>query len=273
MYIRHSFLPIPADEKVLSKSHLTEIGRIGALTAIFRDALTELPNTHQSKGPVESYPTCCYQSFGSYFSSALNSLPKELETIFDSSLPKSSATVEKTLEIILHLTELLDAAFKLTKENPLYVKRPFLLTQLRAGTKFLEVFVGQAVDFLQAHFQQHENAVISIIKQTQTSTRQLGNIISHGKREKDSNLIKESPRTKKILETFVHKIKVLMRKNGCVTALWAGNLKMKHIDGSVVEDNLEPDEEDEENDVGSNEEEEDGSGTESESENEYDTDE
>ena len=83
----------------------------------------------------------------------------------------------------------------------------------------METFVSRAVDFLQHHFQKFENAIVRIIKGMQCSTRQLGNIISHGKREKDPNLIKESPRTKKILETFVHKIKVLMRKNGCVTAL------------------------------------------------------
>ena len=109
LYIDHSYVFIPSDEKILSKINVLEIGRTNALTAIFKDALAELPNTYQCRGPVESYPTCCYQSFGSYFSAALSSLPRELDVLFDSAMVKTEAAVEKALEVIIHLVELLDA--------------------------------------------------------------------------------------------------------------------------------------------------------------------
>ena len=41
----------------------------------------------------------------------------------------------------------------------------------------------------------------------------------HGKREKDANLVKEAPRAKKVLEIFIHKVKAMLKKNRCMTAM------------------------------------------------------
>ena len=112
--------------------------------------------------------------------------------------------------------------------------------------------------------------------------------MSHGKREKDAGLAKEAPRAKKVLETFIHKVKAMLKKNHCMTALITKPLKEKDIDGATFKEgndgskdeddegeddegeSLEDDGEEEEND--SNE-----SGGQSaeeseNSENEYDTD-
>jgi hypothetical protein len=82
----------------------------------------------------------------------------------------------------------------------------------------------------------------------------MGNVITFAKREKDSALIKETPRAKRLMEAFLHKIKILMRKNNCLTAIWQGTLMEKNIDGSTVKDD-EEEEEDDEEEEGSGEEE------------------
>jgi len=238
LYIEHSYMAIPSDARVAASSDISDLGHIGALATIIRDVLAELPNTNHCRGPVDEYPTCCLQSFGCYLSVVLSILPKELNLLFDSSLGKTEASyaVEKALLSLAQLVELLSVTFDLTKENPILVKRPYLLQQLKWGTRFMEVIVARVVPFLQKHFQEHEQGIIDIIRHLQGCTRQISSIITHGKREKDTNLAKETPRAKKVLESFIHKIKALMRKNRCLTALGGGNLKSKHIDGSIIED-------------------------------------
>ena len=116
-------------------------------------------------------------------------------------------------------------------------------------------------------------------------------ITSHGKRERDAGLAKEAPRAKKAQEMFVHKVKAMLKKNSCMTAMWTKTLKEKGIDGTTLKDkgrNKKPDdgeeeEEEEEEEVddyegeSSNEDEEDDSdGSKSaksrDSDDEYETD-
>ena len=58
-----------------------------------------------------------------------------------------------------------------------------------------------------------------IIADTQSATKHISRIIAHGKRVKDANLAKETPRSKKILELFIHKVKALLKKNRCLSAM------------------------------------------------------
>jgi len=275
LYIENSCIDIPSDSDEAATIDVPSLGRLEALTVSVNDILGELPNTTDCKGPVGSYPTCISQSFGSLFAAVLNFLPKELAFVYDSSLAKSNMTAEKTLDYTLRLLELLNTLFTLTKENPELAKRPFLLSQLRAGTTFLNIFNAKAVKYFETHFTDNESSVVEIIRLVQTMTRQMSNVITHGKREKDANLIRETPRAKRVLETFLHKIKVLMSKNHCVTAMWGGNLKEKRIDGTVVEEIYSSDEdgddEGEEGEQESGDDEEDDE--DSDSENEYESDE
>ena len=144
------------------------------------------------------------------------------------------------------------------KENPELAQKPHLLSQLKAGSAFLHTFNSKAVKFLEKNFQDNQKTALEIIRAVQAVTKQMGNVITFAKREKDSALIKETPRAKRLMEAFLHKIKILMRKNNCLTAIWQGTLAEKNIDGSTVKD----DEEEEEEDDDDNEEEEEGSGEE-----------
>ena len=214
------------------KLDVTNFGRVGAISTIVEDILAELAITDGCRGPVEAYPTCCYTTFGFFFSSTLTFLPKELCLLFESSATSSSGSIIKVLDRLVIFLKIL---FDLTKDYDSLAKRPVLLNQLRTGTLFMEKFIQKAIPFLETHFEAHQHQILSCISNVQRITRQLNVISSHGKRVKDPLLSKEAPRVKKVCEVFIHKMKALMKKNGVLGAFGGGNLKSKHIDGSLVE--------------------------------------
>lgn len=61
---------------------------------MIEDVLSKLPESNNCIGPVEAFPTCCYSTFGSYFSAAFKALPKEVTFLFSS---KFNLTSELTL--------------------------------------------------------------------------------------------------------------------------------------------------------------------------------
>ena len=171
---------------------------------------------------VAAFETCSHHTFGSYYSSSLEYLSRELASLFgsDAAKTKDPRVAGKMLEKLEHLVELLSSLFSLTKHNDSLAKKNVILQQLKFGSKFVEIFVGKAIPFFQVHFQHHEKAIISIIRDVNRKcAHQLHHIISHGKREKDSNLAKEAPKAKKVLESMIHKVKMLLKKNQCMTAM------------------------------------------------------
>ena len=199
---------------------------MGSLSLIVNDVLKELPYTEKCKGPVALFPTCCLQSFGSYYSVVLTYLHKELNYLFDSSLGKTKNhnVAARTLEVVARLVDLLHALFDLTRSNEILTKKHFLLQQLKWGSSFIESLVSRAMPFFQTHFQHHEETILEIIRLVQKCARQTYHIISHGKRIKDSSFSVASPKAKKALEMFIHKVKALLKKNRCMTAM----CKLKH---------------------------------------------
>ncbi|KAL7552476.1 hypothetical protein ACHAWF_016165 [Thalassiosira exigua] len=249
------------------------------LSNLVKDVLLEVPHLDKGKG-VPAFPTCSCQTFGIYFSTCLEYLSKELSSLFDSpGSMKEPEAASRIIELMKEITGLLQALFDLTKHNDALAKKTILLQQLKFGSRFLETFVSKAIPFFQIHFQHSQDEILEIIRLFQKWSRQLYHIISHGKREKDANLAKEAPRAKKALEMFIHKVKALLKKNRCMTAMWTATLKAKDIDGSTIKeaDNKHGDDEgdDSASDDGESADEEDGSeevDSEDTSENEYDTD-
>ncbi|KAL3808327.1 hypothetical protein ACHAXA_004056, partial [Cyclostephanos tholiformis] len=263
--------------------------RIRTLSHLVRDVLAEVPFLDKGKG-VTVFPTCTKATYGCFHSIILEYLGKELVMLFDSPLGKTKdPTVASTvLASIKDMILLLQSVFEVTKEFD--AKKSVLLHQLKFGSRFIETFVLKAMPFCQIHFRPHQDSIIDIIRLLQKCSNQLHHITSHGKREKDAGLAKEAPRAKKAQEMFVHKVKAMLKKNSCMTAMWTKTLKEKDIDGTTLKDkesNMkeddgevdEYDEEDDDDDEGesSNDGEEDDSGSSKsadseDSEDEYDTD-
>ena len=207
--------------------------RMSSLTTTVDDVLLELPHTEKCKGPVTNYPTCSSSSFGSYYTVVISYLWKELVSLFDCDT-KNPAVAKKMFDKMAELINFLQSLFDLTRENECLAKRAILLQQLKFGSKFIETFVAKAIPFFQVHFEQHKDTIFELIRRMQKNCRQMYFIIAHGKRVKDANLAKEGPRAKKSLELFIHKVKSLLKKNRCMTAMWTKALTAKDIDGSAL---------------------------------------
>lgn len=256
--------------------------RMKAMTHLVIDVLAEVPFLDKGSS-VAIFPTCSRMTFPCFYATVMQFLWKELVKLFDSPLGKTKDPVAAltVLESMKDMIVLLQQLFDLTKE--LDSKKTTLLQQLKFGSRFIETFVVKAIPFCQVHFSSHQDLIIEIIRLLQKCSHRLNHIMSHGKREKDAGLAKEAPRAKKVLETFIHKVKAMLKKNHCMTALITKALKEKDIDGTTLkEDNFDDGEEADEgessDDDGEEEENDlDESGGQSaeqseNSENEYDTD-
>lgn len=221
LLLDHSRVEIPPNASTAIQSDIGDLGRMKKLRLLVNDVLGELPHTDKCKGPVDLFQTCTLSTFGCYYSVALSYVHKELSSLFESSLGKTKdpAAGKRTLEYVTELVEMMNCLFRLTKNNHALAKKHQLLQQLKWGSRFIETFVSKALPFFHTHFQNHEEAIICIIRDAQKTFKQLYHIISHGKRVKDANLAKETPRAKKALELFTHKVKALLKKNRCLTAM------------------------------------------------------
>lgn len=253
--------------------------RMRTLSHLVCDVLAEVPFLDKGKS-VTVFPTCSKVTFASFHSIILEYIGKELVKLFDSPLGKTKDpnSASAVLESVKEMIGLLQSIFDLTKEHD--AKKSILLHQLKFGSRFIETFVLKAMPFCQVHFQPHQESILDIIRLLRKCSHRLHHIMSHGKREKDVGLAKEAPRAKKALEMFIHKVKIMLKKNCCMTAMGTKTLKEKDIDGTTLKDEDEPNEQDEgEDDEGESAEdgEEDDSGSESDgseenSEDEYETD-
>mmetsp|Transcript_131 Transcript_131/g.229 ORF Transcript_131/g.229 Transcript_131/m.229 type:complete len:329 (+) Transcript_131:1-987(+) len=258
--------------------------RMDTLSHLVNDVLQEVPHLGKGKG-VAVFPTCSHQTFGNYYSTVLEYLWKELVNLFNSPLGKTKdpTAASKAMELMHKMIGLLQSLFGLTKDHEALAKKSIIFQQLKFGSRFIETFVLKAIPFFQVHFQHHEDTILDIIRLLQRWSHQLYHIISHGKREKDANLTKEAPRAKKALEMFIHKVKAMLKKNRCMTAMWTKTLKAKDIDGSTIKEERESEDDEEEGDsenedrdeeFDSEEDDDEGSGDSADtSENEYETDE
>lgn len=194
--------------------------RMERLANLVNDVLSEVPHLDKGKG-VTAYPTCTHMTFGSYFSTSFEYTTKQLVALLNSNTVKSKDPDEaaRAIEKIKEMNELLQSMFDLTKDYDSLAKKSILLQQLKFGARFIETFVSKAMPFFQIHFDRHDEAILDVIRRLQTWSRQLHHIMAHGKREKDAILNREAPRAKKALETFIHKVKAMLKKNGCMTAM------------------------------------------------------
>lgn len=209
--------------------------RMKAMTHLVIDVLAEVPFLDKGSS-VAIFPTCSRVTFPCFYATVIQFLWKELVKLFDIPLGKTKDPIAAlpVLESMKDMIVLLQQLFDLTKE--LDAKKTTLLQQLKFGSRFIETFVVKAIPFCQVHFTSHQDSIIEIIRLLQKCSHRLNHIMSHGKREKDAGLAKEAPRAKKVLETFIHKVKAMLKKNHCMTALITKPLKEKDIDGTTFKE-------------------------------------
>ncbi|XP_017625881.1 uncharacterized protein LOC108469517 [Gossypium arboreum] len=104
---------------------------------------------------------------------------------------------------------------------------------VKYGGKFVDSFL-KAFDFLQVHFQMHNEAILLLVKELQKATRTIQTLCSEAKGLKQTVITSKIPATKRSLERFLFRVKALLHStsNGCT--FWMGNLKHKDLRGQVV---------------------------------------
>ncbi|TYI20143.1 hypothetical protein ES332_A07G215700v1 [Gossypium tomentosum] len=104
---------------------------------------------------------------------------------------------------------------------------------VKYGGKFVDSFL-KAFDFLQVHFQMHNEAILLLVKELQKATRTVQTLCSEAKGLKQTVITSKIPAAKRSLERFLFRVKALLHStsNGCT--FWMGNLKHKDLRGQVV---------------------------------------
>lgn len=189
--------------------------RMKTLSHLVNDVLQEVRVLEKGE-VVPAFPTCSHQTIEFFHSTVLRFLWKEIEERFNSTSGKTKDPTS-TMKILQQMADLLKSMAELSHEHS--NKKFVLLQHLKFGSRFLETFVLNAIPFCQVNFSDHQESILDIIRCIQTWSRGLYHIVSHGKRKKDAMLAKEAPRAKKALETFIHKVKAMLKKNNCMTAM------------------------------------------------------
>ncbi|XP_039029266.1 Fanconi anemia group D2 protein-like [Hibiscus syriacus] len=105
--------------------------------------------------------------------------------------------------------------------------------EVKYGGKFIDSFLI-AFDFLQVHFQTHNEVILLLVKELQKATRTIQTLCSEAKGLKQTAITGKIPATKRSLERFLFRVKTLLHStsNGCT--FWMGNLKHKDLRGQVL---------------------------------------
>ncbi|CAL8073278.1 unnamed protein product [Calicophoron daubneyi] len=102
---------------------------------------------------------------------------------------------------------------------------------MRIGRMFLQLLMKSAMPLLNSLFRHRAVEVTTFLRNTQSLTRYLQRVCTHAKAYRDSQLTNQIPATRRCLETFVYRVKVVLSQNHCAEAFWLGTLKNRDLHG------------------------------------------
>ncbi|XP_010440365.1 PREDICTED: Fanconi anemia group D2 protein-like isoform X2 [Camelina sativa] len=196
-------------------------------------ACTILPQASLSKSTGEDddardheFPTLCAATFRGWYRTLheeniaiLNKLVKTVSSVKRQSC-QSEATeahlkkIQKTVNVVVSLVNL-------CRSHEKY------------GGKYVDSFL-KVFDFLEAHFQDHKDLVIKLVKDLQKATRTLQTLCSEAKGMKQTAITSKIPATKRSLERFLFHVKALLHTTSGGSNFWMGSLKHKDLSGQIV---------------------------------------
>ncbi|CAH8647530.1 unnamed protein product [Schistosoma bovis] len=186
-----------------------------------------------------------------WISKHLCDLPRSINTSVNSvHLDESSIVAQwnQCVEVLCCITDFFRKSERITESN----SRPsrnfpsnksnsiihLLPTVMRTGRLFLQLLLKGAMPLLNNLFRHRGVEVTTFLKNTQQLTRFLQRICNHAKAYRDSQLTNQIPATRRCLETFVYKVKIMLSQNSCLEAFWLGTLKNRDLHGAdLSEDN------------------------------------
>ncbi|CAH8305407.1 unnamed protein product [Eruca vesicaria subsp. sativa] len=131
--------------------------------------------------------------------------------------------IQKTVNVIVSLVNLCRSHEKVTIHG----------MAIKYGGKYVDSFL-KVFDFLEAHFQDHNELVIQLVKDLQKATRTLQTLCSEAKGMKQTAITSKIPATKRSLERFLFHVKALLHTTSRGSNFWMGSLKHKDLRGQIV---------------------------------------
>ncbi|KAF8564583.1 hypothetical protein P879_09346 [Paragonimus westermani] len=117
---------------------------------------------------------------------------------------------------------------------------------MRTGRLFLQGLLRTAMPLLSSLFRHHVVEVATFLRNTQSLTRFMQRVCTHAKAYRDTQLTNQIPSTRRCLETFLYRVKILLSQHQCAEAFWLGTLKNRDIHGVELPDDDDDNEEGEE---------------------------
>jgi hypothetical protein len=153
---------------------------ITRIEVLVDNVLPELRETDDCQGPVPGYPTLSASTFVLYFATILQCIStcwkKTLEE--HTRLGIDSDTAVSRMKC---LVQSFSGLISLTRAHEELEKKSILVTALREGRKFIELFVGPSMKTLSALFAEFQIVIMGFVATLQKATRQLQAICSHAK--------------------------------------------------------------------------------------------
>lgn len=257
---------------VLLKTHLKWAkDKLAAVQVMISETLPLLLETDEAIGPTETFPTLSAQSFVTWCTPVFAALERAWS---NTEFPMKEGAGPPIKAVLLRATKMVilyKIMVNFTKKNATLEKKPILLSMLKGSSNFITTVLKQ-VSWMSSIFPDNSDEVLVLLDHLQKGNRQVQALCTYGKSVRDSGLMREAPKVKRVLETFIYRIKVLAKTHNIEGALSVANLKSRNPDGSEVHIEIVPETRDEDDteagEEGGDEEESDGDEEEEEEESE-----
>ncbi|CAM1326362.1 FANCD2 (predicted) [Pycnogonum litorale] len=210
------------------------------LESLATGAVSELIEDDSKDASSKSFPTLNRSTFSTYYRLMLSHLVSCIKIttsinqldVMQQKIDKLKqwSMAVKVFHILVHLIKMFD-----TRVN--------LLSCLKYGRLFVELFLKQGMPLLDQLFRNNRENCLNLLKKLQLCTRFIQHICSHSKVTKDISLTNHVPFIRKVLEMLVFRVKAMLAANKCQDAFWLGNLKNRNLQGEeILSQNNKPEE-------------------------------
>ena len=208
---------------------------------------------------VEDLPTVNYSTFQIFYEVCLQCLTtswmwitnnpenkqlvekiSEYEAVEEYDAGSQLETARKMNDLLSSLTDIIDTfgcLVKWTEVSSLVKHKPGLLYTVLKETRRILPEILKSFDIFSANYERNRQSVSILLKKVQKITRQISHICNHFKVMKDSKqqAVKEIPLVKKISEAFMYRTKQLFFEHGEGDDWKTGDLKLKNVDGQLMD--------------------------------------
>ncbi|KAM5580264.1 hypothetical protein ABKV19_009822 [Rosa sericea] len=200
-----------------------------------------LPQASFGKGKEEDdchgFPSLSSGTFGVWYKilheenlTVLNKLVKEATTL---KRPRAGAQHETIEKLLIKLHQCVNVVVSLVNLCKTHDKVTLHAMAVGFGGKFVDSFL-KVFDFLQSHFQVHNEQIINLVLELQKATRTIQTLCSEAKGLRQTSITRKIPATKRSMERFLFCVKALLHTAPSGLTFWMGNLKHKNLTGEVV---------------------------------------